>query len=162
MKRWALVAALALAGCSAADGADSPPWGAPPDLLIWPADAAMADLVTLAAVRVEAASGLRVALTDAVGTGVPAFWSDRAEWWVGYAHEERFMTVDQRLSPDGPSRATVALHEVLHLLGAGHVESGLGVMHRDFNDATLAITAADLEALCSRAPCSKFEPELGD
>lgn len=132
-----------------------------PDLLVWPADTELNAWVQTVAPRIEAATGLRIA----VGDGLPLFWSSRgeAEGWLGLMHvggEGDWIAID----PAVPLalREAVVLHELLHALGAGHVGTGDGVLSPELwtRSKGWPITAADLERVCAVRQCTAFVPEV--
>lgn len=59
---------------------------------------------------------------------------------------------------DDDTQATTVLHEMLHALGVEHGPEGSGVMSPHIG-GHIALSAVDLEALCSVQECTHFEPE---
>jgi hypothetical protein len=172
MTRFLLLSALAMACAPALEADPAPAWRdeaalAPaaaerPDLRVWAADARLEAAVRAAAGRLAASAGLLVVATPEYDA-VPIFWADRDDTeWMGWAHVDAedgdgtYMAIDEG-TPD-ELVDTVVLHEVLHALGAEHVESGAGVLSPEIW-TTFAITEADLSETCAVAPCRAFTPE---
>jgi len=138
---------------------------APPDLTVWPADIELRLWVETIAPRIYAATGLRVVASDDY-SGVPLFWSDAGsdDGWQGLAHSDAWGRPEWlAIEPGTPIdlREAVVLHEVLHALGAEHVESGEGVLSPELwgHSDDWPLTAADLESLCAAQACGHFSPE---
>jgi hypothetical protein len=139
---------------------------AAPALAIWPADDTLGALATDASARIAAATGLVVAVGADVPDAIPLLWSERgdSEGWLGQHRDSgvsEWLAINPATEPE--LLGTVTLHEVLHALGADHIEQrGAGVLSDKawVRDAGWPLTAADLEAVCSvRDDCDRFEPE---
>jgi hypothetical protein len=132
------------------------------DLLVWTADHSLEQSVLRGAERLWQATSL-VIRTDPEMTdpgAVPMFWEDRQDTdYLGVAFNDehhRFAAIDANTPPEVLD--TVVLHELLHELGVGHVDSGAGVLSPEIWDA-FPLTTADLEAVCAVRACSAFVPE---
>lgn len=166
-----ILPALLLAACAAGGPGDAPSAETlaaretPPDLTVWPADLELRLWVETVAPRIEAATGLRVVASDDY-SGVPLFWSDAGsdDGWQGLAHSDawgRPTWLAIELGTPVAIREAVVLHELLHALGAEHVETGEGVMSPELwgQSDDWPLTSADLESLCAGASCAAFTPE---
>lgn len=139
----------------------------PPVLTVWPADEALAALAAAAAERILAASGLTVVVGPDVSGAVPLLWTTRLEasGWNGHwsvTGRSEWLAVDEAAPPELFEQ--IVLHEMLHALGAAHIEElGGGVMSKDswVREEGWPLTAADLESLCidARDDCTHFAPE---
>jgi hypothetical protein len=172
-----LLALPLLAACSASEADAGPDWGAAalapvdpdrPAMSVWAADHELFSWATMAAERIETATGVRVSVSETNYDATPLFWSSgiAESGWAGYAQG----TV---ADPDGgqwvgisphvrlEDRATAVLHELLHELGAQHVKDGEGIMARALNaiPGDRVLTEADLQSLCRIKHCSVFQPE---
>lgn len=171
-KLWSILAAGVVVGCGGPAADPAPVWGsvgvaasAPAaDLTIWPADAELRAWVLTVAPRIEAATGLVVVISDeAMGAegGVPMFWSPRgeAEGWLGLCGGGEWIALD----PGVPMavRETVVLHEVLHALGAAHVDSGAGVLSPQIwaRPEGWLLTDVDLMSVCAVRDCAHMTAE---
>lgn len=167
MKLLATMTVALLAACAQPAADAAPTFAALPaaetvgvDLLVWPADPELRAWVLTVAPRIEAATGLVVAVSDSFD-GVPMFWSSIGEGsWFGLTHDGPGHADWVAIEPGTPLelRETVVLHELLHALGAPHVGTGEGVLSPEVW-AQFRITAADLESVCSVRECTTFSPE---
>jgi hypothetical protein len=160
--------AVVLAIAAALLGTPGCIWEPPPTerpTAFWPADAELADAALAAAARIEAATGVQITVAHDPQGAVPIVWAGAApdrEWWGQATHTTRgapIVLIAEQTPP--PLRATLVLHELLHTLGARHVASGAGVLSPEIWKA-FALTAADLESICSEAACERFEPEASE
>jgi hypothetical protein len=170
----ALLTALAATGCAQPPADGAPDYGgataavAAPhaDLTIWAADHELFSWASDAADRIAAATGLVVVVSESpdVAANLPMFWATGidANGWLGVCHASPASDWIA-VNPHTPLelRGTVVLHEMLHGLGAAHVDTGAGVMSPSiWVGPDWALTAADLEAVCAvRDDCSAFVPE---
>jgi hypothetical protein len=159
----ALFAIACLPAGEVSGGSDAAARAPESDLSIWAADEQLADMVLAVAPRIERATGLQVEATEDVATGLPMFWSTRGQegGWFGLMHNDTwgqsdFIAIDE--STPVELQETIVLHEILHALGAEHVDGGAGVLSPEIWDAFL-LTAADLEEVCEGQDCTRFEPE---
>lgn len=160
------LAALALGACSVpVDVAGSSSAAldgdcGPPALTVWVADDDLAQLAGDAAFRIESASGLIVAIGDGPDA-IPAMWSDTGDGMLGWHHvrdRSEWIAIDEAVSDE--LVAAVVLHELLHALGADHVEQDAGVLSPALSSQReWRITNTDLEELCAVQDCSRFAPE---
>lgn len=161
---------VAMVACSqpTADGAPEFPVGGEAisaDLAVWPADEALRELVLAVAPRIERATGLVVKPTTDTNAGPPLFWSTIGddEGWHGLTHVDWARRPEWlAIAPGTPVEIheTVALHELLHGLGADHVPSGEGVLSPElWTGRSWKITTADLTVICSVRDCQVFAPE---
>ncbi len=159
---------IALLGACAQDPADVAPVFAidtaavdGPALRVWPATDELRDYATLAAHRIEVATGLTVLVTDNPNGAVPTFWTTQGtDDWLGMMHDgpgsADFIAIDVRALIE--LRETLVLHEMLHALGAGHVGTGAGVLSPEIFDM-FPLTSADLDTLCTVRHCITYVPE---
>ena len=105
---------------------------------------------------------------DAVGVRAPVDTLSIHDGFVPCGDLKRAVGCHQRGHVSLSSRLTdeqleqVAVHELGHALGAGHVEAGCGVMGANAGSATSRITARDIRAVCgSNADgyCQRQRPE---
>lgn len=153
MKALAPLALALLAGCSA---------DRPTELYVWAHDAELEVAARAAAERIETATGLTVHVNapDTVTTAVSIFWSEALpdpDWTGLFCGEGDWIAISTKASP-GTGVETMVLHETMHAFGAPHVNQGAGMLSPDTTGQGV-LTAADLEALCAVAACSRLEPE---
>jgi hypothetical protein len=159
---------LTAPGCGQPPADGAPDWGAnaaavtapAPDLAVWAGDSELASWGTIASDRIAAATGLRVTVSEENFDGVPMFWSTGIEddgWW-GVCHDGATDWI--AVTPHTPLelRQTVVLHEMLHALGAVHIDVGLGVMSPQIWQPE-TLTEADIDSLCGVNDCTAFAPE---
>lgn len=119
-------------------------WSANPEL--------RATLVTVLA-RWSKATGLDLSVA---GGGIEVVRVDLPADFGGFAFGH--IQIDSSLT--GPAIELTLLHEVGHLLGAGHLGPWEGVMSRCQSASSSLLTEADLMQVCSAAPCTTFQQEL--
>lgn len=109
--------------------------------------------------RLLEASGLGVELSP--GDGAPLVLGppepEPDEWYGSFRDGVLTLSIDS-LDAYAENPSGVLLHEIMHGHGAKHVEQGAGLMSPRLSGAEL-LTSADLESLCTRAPCTTFQPE---
>lgn len=118
----------------------------------WADDPGLRETLTRVVNRLNTATALD--LSVAVG-GVEAIIVDLPPESAGVASDHIDIDVDQT----GQAQETVLLHEVGHMLGAKHLGPWQGVMSRCTGNQSWLLTNADLEEICSGAPCATFQPE---
>jgi hypothetical protein len=160
MTRTTLIMAAALAllaGCSPDEQ------GRGGTLQVWAHDHQLEDAARAAAVRIQATTGIVVRVNEDHHHAVPMFYSESLAphgWW-GLTHQGGDSGEWIAIGEDVPEigyLGTIVLHEMLHALGAEHVDEGAGVLSPHIA-GMWALTAADLAAVCAVAACSRFEPE---
>jgi hypothetical protein len=162
----AVIVAFGLVGC-AADGGDVNDLpvrvGAPAavDLRLWAHDPELEELADQAALRIEAASGLTVAVNDEMVDAMPMFWSESGVgYWQGLRTRHKYEYIAIATDTNRDYIGTVVLHEMMHALGAEHLDATYRDMLMSPNTGgNYPIRTADLEALCSVAACRHFAPE---
>lgn len=175
---WVLVAA---AGCSAApDAADGTPmWTVAAPIIhsapeavdcgkadddlpsarmdrptkFWAEDALLQETLGRVLARLNAATGL--GLSVELG-GIDVVLTDLPPEYSGYASDH----IDVDVEVTGPLVDLVLIHEVGHMLGAGHLGPFEGVMSRCTGADSEWLTDPDLMQICSGAPCTTFRPEI--
>jgi hypothetical protein len=176
------VGLLVLGGCAGADEADADPvWGAGfegqaksavtelPEIAcgdssddmpsarqgrpetFWAEDPVLRAALVKVLARVTKATGLSLSVAPG---GVEVVFTDLPTGYAGLATDH--IDVDVAVDLIGTS---LLMHEVLHMLGAKHLGPWEGVMSRCIGNQSMLLTTADVEQVCSAAPCTTFLPE---
>jgi hypothetical protein len=180
---WLIALVVLVVGCAGAEQADADPvWGAGfesiadeptvkqlPEItcdegsddmpgaresrpeVFWAEDPVLRTALTDVLKRVTKASGLPLSVTPG---GVEVVFTDLPVGYAGLATDH--IDVDVAVDLRGTS---LLMHEVLHMLGAQHLGPWEGVMARCIGNQSMLLTRADLEQLCSGAPCTAWNPE---
>lgn len=127
-------------------------------LHVWSHEAYLRELATSAAARIRVATGIVVAVapTPLTSNAVELRWTnDYVEHFNG-----RWMGALQlSITLPEPAREPVLVHELLHALGAEHVEQGAGILSPS-GWAEGFLTTADLESVCAASEaCLWMTPE---
>jgi len=104
--------------------------------------------------RMSDATGLPLGMARG---GVEAIVLDLPPGYLGFARGDH-IEIDADVAED--TLDLVMLHELGHMLGAGHLGPSEGVMSRCGKGARSRLTSADLMQICSAAPCARFQPEV--
>ncbi len=157
MRLALLILTLTFPACSPAGGGTTP---RETPFVVFPADADLEAPAKAAAKRIAATAGIEVEVSTKPAGAVPLFWMNRDVGLYGLCDDgprADWAAVD-RTTPAWLVE-TVVLHELLHALGARHVDNGEGLLLSAHIGAPQPIRSADLEALCLEAECLRFVPE---